>query len=62
MFELDTRICVIYIYIYILQADKRLRLLTFLQNTLRSTTDRINKSNFRDRRGTVNYHTLLNLQ
>ena len=46
----------------ILQADKRLRLLAFLQNTLRSAADRINKSNFRGRCGTVNYHTLLHLQ
>ena len=45
----------------ILQADKSLRLLAFLQNTLRSAADRINKSNFRGRCGTVNYHTLLNL-
>ena len=44
-----------------LQADKSLRLLAFLQNTLRSAADRINKSNFRGRCGTVNYHTLLNL-
>ena len=45
----------------ILQADKSLRLLAFLQNTLRSAADRINKSNFRGRCGTVNYHTCLNL-
>ena len=45
----------------ILQADKRLRLLAFLQNTLRSAADRINRSNFRGRCGTVNYHTLLNV-
>ena len=53
-------IYIIYILIYILQADKSLRLLAFLQNTLRSAADRINKSNFRGRCGTVNYHTLLN--
>ena len=45
----------------ILQADKSLRLLAFLQNTLRLAADRINKSNFRGRCGTVNYHTVLNL-
>ena len=45
----------------ILQADKSLRLLAFLQNTLRSAADRINKSDFRGRYGTVNYHTVLNL-
>ena len=33
----------------VLQADKSLRLLAFLQNTLRSAADRINKSNFRGR-------------
>ena len=47
--------------VVVLQADKSLRLLAFLQNTLRSAADRINKSNFRGRCGTVNYHTLLNL-
>ena len=45
----------------ILQADNSLRLLAFLQNTLRSEEDRINKSNFRGRCGTVNYHTVLNI-
>ena len=45
----------------ILQADKSLCLLAFLQNTLRSAADRINKSDFRGRCGTVNYHTVLNL-
>ena len=44
-----------------LQADKSLRLLAFLQNTLRSAADRINNSNFRGRCGTVIYHTVLNL-
>ena len=43
-----------------LQADKNLRFLVFLQNTLRSAADRINKSNFRGRCGTFNFHILLN--
>ena len=33
-----------YLYVLLLQADKSLRLLAFLQNTLRSAADRINKS------------------
>ena len=51
-----------------LQADKsqtfyiRLcSLLIKLVSLLRSAADRINKSNFRGRCGTVKYHTLLNL-
>ena len=51
---------VLYIFaLRCLQADKSLRLLAFLQNTLRSAADRINKSNFRGRCGTVKYHTPL---
>ena len=60
--EIDQRLngCTICTFLLFaaLQADKSLRLLAFLQNTLRSAADRINKSNFRGRCGTVNYHTL----
>ena len=50
------------IYIYILQADKSLCLLTMLKkNAVGSAADRITKSNFRGRCGTVNYHTVINL-
>ena len=47
--------------LYIFQADKSLRLLAFLQNTLGSAADRTNKSDFRGRCATVNYRTVINL-
>ena len=52
------------LYIFALRCPsgrQQFTLVAFLQNTLRSAADRINKANFRGRCGTVNYHTLLNL-